>query len=101
MVYDALVVGKVDPHNFAYVPTRTPVKAEDGDSEVLCVDLEANDLDYASVNSNSNLCVEGEVDIIEYGASNLLIIEFETQDAMSKMLNLENLKLTLHFPYIR
>ena len=59
------------------------------DGEVLRVDLEANALDHDSVNSNSNPYIEGEVDIVEDGASNLLVLESETRNAMSEMLNLE------------
>lgn len=83
------LVEKEDPHNFAYVLTKSPVRGEDDDGEVLRANIETNALDHDSVDSNSNTCIEGEVDIVEDGAPNLLVVEFETQDAISEMLNLE------------
>jgi hypothetical protein len=83
------LVGKEDPHKFAYVLTKSPVRGGDGDGEVLRANLETTALDHDSVDNNSNHCIEGEVDIVEDRPPNLLVVEFRVQDAMSEMLNLE------------
>jgi hypothetical protein len=92
------LVEKNDPHNFAYVPAKSPVRGEDGDGEVLRANLDTNALDYDNVDSNSNPCMEGDVDIVEDGASNLLVVESETRDAMSEMLNLEEPQISTILP---
>ena len=92
------LVEKADPQNFAYVPTKSPVRGEDGDGEVLRADLEENSLDHDSVNSNSNPCIEGEEDIVEDEAPNLFDVEIETRDAMTEMLNLEEPQVSSALP---
>ena len=67
MIYDTLVGRKKNPHNFAYIPTKSLVRGEDGDSEVLHANLETNVLDHDSMNNNTNPCIEEKVDFVEDG----------------------------------
>ena len=85
-------MGKKNPHNSAYFLTKSLVRGEDG--EVLCANLETNTLDHDNVDNIPNPCIEGKVDIVEDGAPNLFVVEYETRDAMSEMLNLEEPQIT-------
>ena len=91
IIYDTLVGGKKNPYNLTYLPTKSLVRGEDSDGEVFRANVETNALDHDNVDSYSNPYIEGEVDIVEDGALNLLVEdgalnllveECETRDAM-------------------
>jgi len=42
MVLTPWVLEKADPHNFAYIPSKCPMRGDDGDAEVLRDDLVAD-----------------------------------------------------------
>ena len=50
------------------------------------------------MNNNYNPYIEGEVDIVEDGVRNLLVVESETWDVMSKMLNSEEPQMSIVLP---
>ena len=54
------------------------------------------------MNNNHNPCIEREEeeDIIKDGNLNILVVETKIWDAISKMLNLEEAQVTMHFPHI-
>lgn len=92
------IVEKADPQNFAYVPASKPVRGEDGDAEVLRADLEAVATDQRTVDSNSSPADEGEEELVEDGAANLVVVEAETCAAVAEMLNGEEPQLNSAIP---
>ena len=79
------LVEKADPQHFAYVPTTSHVKGEDGDLEVLHADLEANVLQEISVDNNQVPTAKGEEDIVEDGSPALLVLEAEAENVLCEM----------------
>ena len=91
-------VETVDPHSFAYIPSKTPVRGEDGDSEVLCHDLQSTATVQATMDSNCSLTVDGEEELEEDFSAALPAVESETHNAMSDMLNLEEPQVSTAIP---
>ena len=54
------------------------MRGEDGDGEVFLANPKTNALDHDNVDSNSNPCIEREVDIVKDGPPNLLVVESKT-----------------------
>ena len=74
------------------------MRGKDGDGEAFRANLETNALDHDNIDINLNLCIEGEIDIVEDGAPTLLVVESKTRDAMSEMLNFEEPQINTRLP---
>lgn len=88
------LVETTDPLSFAYMLATTPLRGEDGDVEVLCIDLEATTVEQVNAESNCSAMDDTEEDILEDVAVNLPILEAEFSDVVIEMLNLKEPQLS-------
>ena len=80
------------------MPTISPVRGEDDDAEVLRCDLEAREAEGIFVASNSNPYKDTKTEIEEDVSKNLVVLEAEVRDVVTKMLNLEEPQVNSALP---
>lgn len=85
------MVERADKQSFAYTPTSKPIHGEDGDMEVLRSDLQEVEHELerriASENLHPSICEHVEEEIVDDGADSMIVVDTETRDAISEMLD--------------
>ena len=85
----AWVLEKADSSSFAYAPAFSCVRGDDGDAKVLRQDLQAIDADTSIVDNNSNPLDDSEAEVVEDVVFDVVVLQAETEDVVTKLLNLE------------
>lgn len=81
------VLEKADPKSFAYKPNARPVFGEDGDSEVLRDRLQDESATSAAPRDAPQMRDSIEDDVVDDGGNHFSILEEETRDAVTDLLN--------------
>lgn len=90
---------KADSKHLAFVPGRSPVAGEDGDSEVLREALQvptAVDSEEHGGDSNPNDVLEDvlEDEVLDDGLDSLALLEDKTRDVLNEMLNSQEMQVS-------
>lgn len=92
------VLEKVDSSSFVYALALSCIRGDDGDAEVLRQDLQAIDADIGIVDNNFNPLDDSEAEIVEDVVSDLVVLQAETEDVVTELLNLEEPQVSFALP---